>query len=543
MAEGEQTSLSPIFADIGQQLIDAKQRALGNLMDIEGRIERIQQDAGAVALEGAAVEHSIPVVLESARLQATFDFDILSAMARPYETLSEGGYNGFSDLDPSTANHKGEAQSDTPQPSPDDTKPPSGGKPENSTHEEIADRLLTLIIDEGGSFNREESLSAAGRARGVLDLTYYQWIGARKFLESRGFLTFVPISEDSGLLEEIVLEEEALAEAARQGELSQEILDAIREQVMPLEGSEAEAAPIDAEPAPATSANRQPASEEEIESEVPPVEGGEEEAAEEEGDPEPGANQDAEIEENGSVEEVEEPETETGSEPEAEEDTEVEEEVKDPAEEVAAPVEEPLPADSGQTAESNGTEEATAEESEVDEEALLEDFEQALAEDRARVSGRDTAATKRKGRRRTTTREAARDQEERQEAKRVIQKEGRTMNFYVPYEGGLFSARMSAKKFKEQPASDRLILAVTLVRSAKFADVFNTEKKITDYLVRVVNKGIDKDDEKYLDEQKLQKLIDETIETGKLSMNKIGPEITEEGLTYLQAQKKDKHWW
>jgi hypothetical protein len=128
-------------------------------------------------------------------------------------------------------------------------------------------------------------------------------------------------------------------------------------------------------------------------------------------------------------------------------------------------------------------------------------------------------------------------------AQRLKQNEGRAMTFWVTHENGMFNARMSAKKFSDLPPSERLILSVILVRSAKFASIFNTEEKIQNYLLSVVNKNKEKTDPAYIDESKLDDLIKEVVKGGFLVLDELGPQLTPDGIKLLESKKKSKHWW
>jgi hypothetical protein len=189
-----------------------------------------------------------------------------------------------------------------------------------------------------------------------------------------------------------------------------------------------------------------------------------------------------------------------------------------------------------------GLAEGTDIDPEDDEEAaILTVFEQAQASISQGTAVRVPA--KRQRRKRTTTREANIDQKERAQAKREREKDGRHMNFYTGHEGGAFAARMNVRKFKALPDPTRLLLAVTLVRSETFADIFDTKEKITGYLHQVVNKGKDMKDKTYVSKKGLKRLIAETVTSGMLSTDETGPVITDVGLLYLQKQKREKRWW
>jgi hypothetical protein len=117
------------------------------------------------------------------------------------------------------------------------------------------------------------------------------------------------------------------------------------------------------------------------------------------------------------------------------------------------------------------------------------------------------------------------------------------MNFWLKYDGGLFAAGISAKKFRDLPATDRLVLAVSLVRSPNFVSVYDTPAKIDKYLLDMVNKRREEGDAGYVNEEQLAVLVTEVVASGKIAKDELGPIITQGGIDHLQDQKKKKHWW
>jgi hypothetical protein len=225
-------ALSPEFAELGQHVVDAKDRAYANLVDIEERLDSVQDVAAiAVGQTDTGVDPAIKAALLSARAQASYDLDLLSAMARPLEQVQE--HTGLIGLEGDSSVEEESAKDRVEKPQRDEPSEPSRlhDRARRRGLQGVADSLLELVITHDGQLERQdEDRSVLQTARKVLGLDNYTTIrGAARILENRGLITVLPVDEKSRLSGTYILNETALREAIAKGEISPTVLTAMAE--------------------------------------------------------------------------------------------------------------------------------------------------------------------------------------------------------------------------------------------------------------------------------------------------------------------------
>jgi hypothetical protein len=472
-------ALSPQFADLGQKILDARQQALGNLLDVEERLESVQE-VGALAIQGTATSPDTSEALEAAHVQASFDFDVLSAIARPLEGLRDEGHDGLLILGSVSDSDAGERKerplarmpeqkrdlgelSDTGLSAITDcrrsaatTEPPSSVSAVKSprpyfqaeTKSDVnsgVDDFLLLIMENDGVIERGRAASVAGVVRPKLRMNYYGWKSARQQLEEKGLVYFERMSPHSAKDNRAVLNEQALREAVRRGEVSEQVARAVERYTAAYIAS--------AEDTPAAP-------------------------------------------------------TEPDVEPEEEAKTGTESISKQDAEELVEIDDEPEGEDEGEN-------------KAADTETAPTTRNNGLA-DHLPSNRAQRAATA----------------ERRQQEVTKAQRDNRKVKVWVHFDGRTLNRTISTKRFNKLPSSDKLMLGVALLMSPKFSSLFNTPEKANTFLLTLVNKGIEEGSEEYKDNKGLTELIDEGAESGRLVIDDDTPGLSSEGMDYLMAKKR-----
>lgn len=107
-------------------------------------------------------------------------------------------------------------------------------------------------------------------------------------------------------------------------------------------------------------------------------------------------------------------------------------------------------------------------------------------------------------------------------------------------EGKSFSVTINSTEYEKLPDQEKLLIALGLVRSPSYSSFLDDEGKVTEFLLRMTNRGIGVDE--IIDEEGLKTLIDRAAKDRLVGVdeNDPRPRLTVTAIDHLRKRVKRK---